>query len=223
MQQAHLNTLDMVRRVQGFLDRYAATLGILIPAKLRARLDRAATQLAGFQVEQAAATGTARGTELRKPFPVGTKLEAKVIEIDPRRGEVKLSIKALHEETERTAYKQYRDQVKQEAKFGTLGDLLATDLADYFTDVPNPAPYSALPVATQTASEEGSRIADLLERTDQSGPDADVERSAALIDLSRRADRLAQERTSMGAQQYHHAQTALYHAALHVLGSVHHE
>jgi small subunit ribosomal protein S1 len=72
-----------------------------------------------------AATGTPRGTELRKPFPVGTQLEAKVVEIDPRRGELKLSIKALHEETERTAYQQYRQQVTREAKFGTFGDLLA--------------------------------------------------------------------------------------------------
>jgi hypothetical protein len=73
MQQTHLNTLDMVRRVQGFLDRLAAALGSLIPASLRARLDAAVTQLAAFQVEQAATTGTARGetaaqTALRKDF-----------------------------------------------------------------------------------------------------------------------------------------------------------
>jgi small subunit ribosomal protein S1 len=73
----------------------------------------------------AMATGTPRGTELRKPFPVGTKLDAKVIEMDPRRGEIKLSIKALHDDTERNAYQQYRQQVTREAKFGTFGDLLA--------------------------------------------------------------------------------------------------
>ncbi len=72
----------------------------------------------------AAGTGTPRGTELRKPFPVGTQLEAKVIEMDPKRGEIKLSIKALHEETERSAYQQYRAQVTREAKFGTFADLL---------------------------------------------------------------------------------------------------
>jgi small subunit ribosomal protein S1 len=38
---------------------------------------------------------------------------------------VKLSIKALNEETERNAYQTYRAQVKREAKFGTLADLLA--------------------------------------------------------------------------------------------------
>ncbi len=69
----------------------------------------------------AAATGTAEH-RLRKPFPVGTQMDAKVVEIDPRRGEVKLSIKGLREDTERNAYQQYRAQVKQEAKFGTFAD-----------------------------------------------------------------------------------------------------
>jgi small subunit ribosomal protein S1 len=72
----------------------------------------------------AAATGTARGTELRKPFPVGKEVEAKVLEIDPKAGEAKLSIKALAEESERSAYNAYRAQVKTAAKF-TFGDLLA--------------------------------------------------------------------------------------------------
>jgi small subunit ribosomal protein S1 len=72
----------------------------------------------------AAGTGTPRGTELRKTFKVGQEVEAKVIEMDPRRGEVKLSIKALSEEQERSAYQQYRQQLKAEARF-TFGDLLA--------------------------------------------------------------------------------------------------
>ena len=73
----------------------------------------------------ASATDPPRGTELRKLFPPGHILEAKVIEKDPRRGEVKLSIRALKQETERNAYQQYRQQVKREAKFGTFADLLA--------------------------------------------------------------------------------------------------
>ena len=72
----------------------------------------------------AAATGTPRGTELRKPFPVGKEVEAKVLEIDPKAGEAKLSIKALAEESERSAYNAYRQQVKTAARF-TFGDLLA--------------------------------------------------------------------------------------------------
>ncbi len=76
----------------------------------------------------AMATGTPRGTELRKPFPIGKEFEAKVVECDPRRGELKLSIKAMAEESERNAYQTYRAQVKREAKFGTFGDLLAKKL-----------------------------------------------------------------------------------------------
>jgi small subunit ribosomal protein S1 len=72
----------------------------------------------------AAATGTARGTELRKVFPVGTELDAKVMEMDPKRGEIKLSIKALTEQTERDAYQQYRQTVARDAKF-TFADLIA--------------------------------------------------------------------------------------------------
>jgi small subunit ribosomal protein S1 len=71
-----------------------------------------------------AGTGTPRGTELRKSFKIGQEIDAKVIEMDPRRGEVKLSIKALSEEQERSAYQQYRQQLKAEARF-TFADLLA--------------------------------------------------------------------------------------------------
>jgi small subunit ribosomal protein S1 len=71
-----------------------------------------------------AGTGTPRGTELRKSFKIGQEIDAKVIEMDPRRGEVKLSIKALSEEQERSAYQQYRTQLKAEARF-TFADLLA--------------------------------------------------------------------------------------------------
>jgi small subunit ribosomal protein S1 len=70
-----------------------------------------------------AATGTPRGTELRKAFNVGHDVEAKVVEMDPRRGEVKLSIKSLSDEQERSAFQQYRQQLKAEARF-TLADLI---------------------------------------------------------------------------------------------------
>ena len=52
------------------------------------------------------------------------QVDGKVIEMDPRRGEVKLSIKALSEDQERNAYQQYRQQLKAEARV-TFGDLLA--------------------------------------------------------------------------------------------------
>jgi small subunit ribosomal protein S1 len=70
-------------------------------------------------------TGTERGTDLRKHFPPGTRLEAKVLEIDPRRGEAKLSLRAFKEDTEKAAYQEYRASVAKASKFGTLGDLLS--------------------------------------------------------------------------------------------------
>ncbi|HEY4120795.1 MAG TPA: S1 RNA-binding domain-containing protein, partial [Byssovorax sp.] len=69
-------------------------------------------------------TGTPRGTDLRKQFPVGTELEAKVLEIDPRRGEAKLSIRALKDDAEKQAYQQYRAGVARDSKFGTFADLM---------------------------------------------------------------------------------------------------
>jgi DNA-binding beta-propeller fold protein YncE len=104
----------------------------------------------------------------------------------------------------------------------SLGDLLATDMSGFFQGTPDPAPFTAIPVPTQTASVEGRRIAALLAQTDQSGPDADVERSARIIDLARRADALAARRTSveglrMTAQDYTAQQNALYQAALRAL------
>jgi ribosomal protein S1 len=73
-------------------------------------------------------TGTARGTDLRKKFPPGTKLDAKIIEVDPRRGEPKLSIRVAAEDEERRAHKEYRQQLAREGGFGTLGDLFAGKL-----------------------------------------------------------------------------------------------
>ncbi len=72
----------------------------------------------------ASATGTARGTELRKAFKVGQVLEGKIMEIDHRGGEVKLSVRALSDDQERSAYKTYRDQVSRDSRF-TFGDMLA--------------------------------------------------------------------------------------------------
>jgi len=70
-------------------------------------------------------TGTARGTDLRKKFKEGTPLVVKVIDIDPRRLEPKLSIKQAAEDEERRAHREYRKQLAKDSGFGTLGDLLA--------------------------------------------------------------------------------------------------
>jgi DNA-binding beta-propeller fold protein YncE len=91
----------------------------------------------------------------------------------------------------------------------SLGDALATDLADYFTPVADPAPFVHVEAETQLGSAPGRRIAALLEDTDQSSPDADSDRTAELIGLSRDADRLAAERAHLKPADYEQRQAAL--------------
>ena len=74
-------------------------------------------------------TGTQRGTDLRKHFKAGKVLDTKVLDVDPRTGEPKLSIRGYAEEEERRAHKEYRQKLKAEGGFGTLGDLLKQRLA----------------------------------------------------------------------------------------------
>ncbi len=100
----------------------------------------------------------------------------------------------------------------------SLGDLLATDMSDFFTPSGgDAAPYDAIPVPTQTASVEGARIAALLAQTDQSHADADTARGARLVEYSRRADLLAARRTSMTPAAYGRAQGELFALATAVV------
>lgn len=69
-------------------------------------------------------TGTPRGADLRKEFPVGQVLDAKVIDMDVRKSDVKLSVRALKDDAEKQAYQQYRAGVARDAKFGTFADLM---------------------------------------------------------------------------------------------------
>jgi len=73
-------------------------------------------------------TGTSRGTDLRKHFRPGSVIEAKIVDVDPRRGEPKLSIRGLKDDEERRAHKEYRQKLKAEGGFGTLGDLFSKKL-----------------------------------------------------------------------------------------------
>ncbi len=98
----------------------------------------------------------------------------------------------------------------------SLGDALAGDMRDFFTPAPDAAPFEHILVPSQSASREGRRIAALLERTDQSGPDAD-ERAPAIVDLSLQADRLANRRDALPPAKYERLQRALYERALAVL------
>jgi len=73
-------------------------------------------------------TGTVRGTDLRKAFKPGSVIDVKIIDVDPRTGEPKLSIRGFKEDEERRAHKEYRQKLKEEGGFGTLGDLLREKL-----------------------------------------------------------------------------------------------
>lgn len=73
-------------------------------------------------------TGTERGTDLRKHFHPGQELTVSVVDIDPRRGEPKLSIRRFHENEERNAHREYRKKLAEQGGFGTLGDLLRKSL-----------------------------------------------------------------------------------------------
>ena len=73
-------------------------------------------------------TGTPRGTDLRKSFKPGTVLDLKVLEVDPRSGEPKLSIRGFKDDEEKRAHREYRQKLKAEGGFGTLGDLLRKKL-----------------------------------------------------------------------------------------------
>ncbi len=71
---------------------------------------------------------TERGTDHRRKFPVGTKLDAKIIGTD-REGGLKLSRKALLHDEEKRAVQDYRREASKQG-LGTFGDLLRARLGE---------------------------------------------------------------------------------------------
>ncbi|MGH7269404.1 MAG: S1 RNA-binding domain-containing protein [Polyangiaceae bacterium] len=71
--------------------------------------------------------GVARGTDLRKAFPLGTKLTAKVVDMTD--GRIRLSLRAMKDDEERAQFEGFLEQEKQATPaprgFGTIGDLVA--------------------------------------------------------------------------------------------------
>ena len=70
--------------------------------------------------------GAPRGTDLRKAYPLGTKLSAKVLALGED-GKIRLSLRALKDDQERAQFETFRGDGKADAPtpgFGTLGDLL---------------------------------------------------------------------------------------------------
>ena len=64
--------------------------------------------------------------------PICASISRRVCASKPRssrsiraRGEAKLSLRALREDSEKAAYHEYRASVAKASKFGTLGDLIA--------------------------------------------------------------------------------------------------
>lgn len=101
-------------------------------------------QIAGTQGRQgrgllpAAESGSPRGADLNKAFPVGAEVEAKIVKIDAD-GKIRLSVTAMKADEERGEYESFAKQQggdeKREAKapkperIGTFGQLLAKQLA----------------------------------------------------------------------------------------------
>jgi ribosomal protein S1 len=69
--------------------------------------------------------GVARGTDLRKAFPLGTKMKVKVVDL--AEGRMRFSVRALKDDEERAEFEGFQKKEKADAAprgFGTLGDLL---------------------------------------------------------------------------------------------------
>ncbi|MEE8407966.1 MAG: S1 RNA-binding domain-containing protein [Myxococcota bacterium] len=73
-------------------------------------------------------TGTQRGTDLSREFPLGTELQLQIVDIDER-GRIKVSKTARDAADERAMLDEYnREQPGGGSGFGTLGDLLKSKL-----------------------------------------------------------------------------------------------
>src|SRR5215469_2776562 len=80
---------------------------------------------AGRGLAPVAELGVARGTDLRKTFPAGTKMKVKVVDL--AEGRMRFSVRALKDDEERAEFEGFREKEKAVAVprgFGTLGELL---------------------------------------------------------------------------------------------------
>jgi small subunit ribosomal protein S1 len=82
---------------------------------------------AGRGLLPVAELGTPRGADLRKAFPLGTKMKAKIVGLEE--GKMRLSVRALKDDEERAEFEGFKGKEKEKqasapAGFGTLGDLL---------------------------------------------------------------------------------------------------
>ncbi len=77
-----------------------------------------------------AETGTPRGADLKKAFPVGSDIEVAVLEVDPSGRRIRLSRRAVLEAEERSDAREFesRQERQQEQGFGSLADKLRSAL-----------------------------------------------------------------------------------------------
>jgi small subunit ribosomal protein S1 len=106
-------TVQVGSTVEGVVDR-VETYGVFL------QVDGTKGR-AGRGLVPAAELGVARGTDLRKAFPEGTRLVAKVLETGE--GRLRFSVKAAKDAEERGQYEEARGKAGA-VSFGTLGDLL---------------------------------------------------------------------------------------------------
>jgi small subunit ribosomal protein S1 len=67
---------------------------------------------------------TDRGADHRRMFPVGTELEVKILEVERNRNRIRLSRKALKDNDEKEAMREYREKHVTPNSLGSFGDLL---------------------------------------------------------------------------------------------------
>lgn len=107
-------------QVEGVVDRIER-YGVFL------KLDPVDGKELGSAFMPASETGTPRGADLGKALPLGTRLQALVIEVDDR-GRLKVSKTAREQAEERALVDQYKSDKKGQAGLGTLGDLLKARL-----------------------------------------------------------------------------------------------
>jgi small subunit ribosomal protein S1 len=77
----------------------------------------------------AAETGTQRGADLKKAFPVGSELEVLVLDVDPAGRRIRLSRKALLDVEERADARDFASRQQVKESFGSIGEKLRAALA----------------------------------------------------------------------------------------------
>ena len=77
----------------------------------------------------ASETGTQRGADLKKTFPVGSELEVMVLDVEQGGRRIRLSRKAILEAEEKTDAKEFASRRESQETFGSIGEKLRAALA----------------------------------------------------------------------------------------------